>query len=127
MLRVLADNIRSSEGLLREFVERASREVPRCTIVLFGSRALSAHRPYSDFDIAVIVESIDDPLELVVRLRRLRPGGLPLDLTVLNIDDLEDPIVARMLRGCKVLHDGLGLAGRLEGLGCTPHVAASQG
>ena len=79
------------------------------TLVLFGSRAEGAHRESSDFDLAVILPLVADPLELTCELCQLRPRGLPVDLLVLEVSELEDPIVKKMLAKRVVIHDGLKL------------------
>ncbi len=91
-------------------MKRLSQEVPKSTILLFGSRARGDSLPYSDYDIAVILEHVDDKVKVVERLRRLKPKGLSLDLIVVSIDELNDPIIKEMLRDSKVLYDGLGLS-----------------
>ena len=101
-----------------EYIERLRGAYPRSTIVLFGSRARGDHLPYSDYDVALILPGSVDKLGEAVRARSLKPPELPLDLVILEPGDLDDPIIARMLEGCMVLHDGLGLAHRLEQLGC---------
>ena len=102
----------------RVYVERLREAYPRSTILLFGSRARGDHLPYSDYDVALILPSVADRLAEAVKARSLKPPELPLDLVILEPADLEDPLIAKMLRGCIVLHDGLGLLQRLERLGC---------
>ena len=113
MLRWLARALREADRALRLFAERVAERYPRSTIVLFGSRARGDHLPHSDYDVAVILEAVGDRVGAVEELRRLRPRGLPLDLVVLEVGDLGDPIVEKMLEGCRVLYDGLGLAEKL--------------
>jgi hypothetical protein len=86
--------------------------------VLFGSRARGDYMPYSDYDIAVVFRKVTDERELMLRIRSLKPSGLPLDLLVLSVDDLSDPVIREMLKGCVILYDGLNLRDLLTGLGC---------
>ena len=79
------------------------------TILLFGSRARGDFVPYSDYDIAVILRSVNDKLKVIERLRRLKPEGIDLDLIVLSVDDLRDPLIRSMLSDRKILHNGLSL------------------
>jgi hypothetical protein len=74
--------------------------------------------PYSDYDVAVVFRKVTDERELMLRIRSLKPGGLPLDLLVLGVDDLSDPVIREMLKGCVILYDGLDLRDLLTGLGC---------
>ena len=120
MLRALAESVRRREELLAQFVESLAKTEPRSTVVLFGSRAVGRHAPHSDFDIAVILEQVGDAASIAEALRRLRPRGLPLDLVVLGIEDLADPIIRSMLKGCVVLYNGLALGRELAKLGCRP-------
>jgi len=101
----------SSSGLrrlLRREADRLRRQPPRSTILLFGSRARREARAASDYDVAIILPN-PDPLEEVIRARRARPRGLRVDVVVLGIRQLGDPVYAQMLDGAVVLHDGLNL------------------
>jgi hypothetical protein len=86
--------------------------------VLFGSRARGDYMPYSDYDVAVVFRKVTDERELMLRIRSLKPSGLPLDLLVLSVDDLSDPVIREMLKGCVILYNGLDLRDSLLGLGC---------
>lgn len=97
------------EQLLIEYIERIKRNYPRSTIILFGSRAKGGQLPYSDYDIAVVLENIDDKLEMTIKLRRLKPHGLDLDLIVLDKRELEDPMIKAMLEEKRILYDGLSI------------------
>ncbi len=94
------------DNYVRALVELFSGGV---TLVLFGSRAEGTHKESSDFDLAVILPLVTDPLELTCKLYQLRPRGLPVDLLVLNVSELEDPIVKKMLAKSTVIYDGLKL------------------
>ena len=112
-MRRLAKKRVETEKLLSEYVKRISRELPKSTIVLFGSRARGNHLPYSDYDIAVVLEHVDDKIGVIEKLRRLKPRGISVDLVVFSLEELEDPIVREMLREGKVLYDGLGVSERI--------------
>jgi len=99
----------NEEQLLIEYIERIKRNYPRSTIILFGSRAKGRQLPYSDYDIAVVLENIDDKLEMTIKLRRLKPHGLDLDLIVLDKRELEDPMIKAMLGEKRILYDGLSI------------------
>jgi len=99
----------NEEQLLIEYIERIKRNYPRSTIILFGSRAKGGQLPYSDYDIAVVLENIDDKLEMTIKLRRLKPHGLDLDLIVLDKRELEDPMIKAMLEEKRILYDGLSI------------------
>ncbi|KUO90127.1 MAG: hypothetical protein AT713_00210 [Caldivirga sp. JCHS_4] len=118
LLRILGESISKGDELLRGFASRVSSEYPSSTIVLFGSRARGDYMPYSDYDVAVVFRKVTDERELMLRIRGLKPGGLSLDLLVLSVDDLSDPVIREMLKGCVILYDGLDLRDSLLGLGC---------
>jgi len=118
LLKILSESISKGGELLRGFVSRVSSEYPGSTIVLFGSRARGDYMPYSDYDVAVVFRKVTDERELMLRIRGLKPGGLSLDLLVLSVDDLSDPVIREMLKGCVILYDGLDLRDSLLGLGC---------
>ena len=118
LLRILGESISKGDELLRGFASRVSSEYPSSTIVLFGSRARGDYMPYSDYDVAVVFRKVPDERELMLRIRGLKPGGLSLDLLVLSVDDLSDPVIREMLKGCVILYDGLDLRNSLLGLGC---------
>jgi len=109
LLRSSAERLRRGDELLREYVRRLSQRHPESTVLLFGSRARGSHLPQSDYDVAVVLREAGDRLAAIEELRRLKPRGLPLDLVVLETSDLSDPLVSKMLEGCRVLYDGLGL------------------
>ncbi len=102
-------SMRPSDEDLMLFVERVRERYPHSTILLFGSRARGDNLPYSDYDVAVILERVEDRLREAEELAKLKPSRLPLDLVVLEPGDLQDPLIAKMLTPCKVLYDGLGL------------------
>ena len=108
LLRGEADRLRRQPLLFREFVEGLKRQRPRSTILLFGSRARGEARAASDYDVAIILPN-PDPLEDAVWARRVRPKGLRVDIVVLDVRQLEDPVYAQMLDGAVVLHDGLNI------------------
>jgi hypothetical protein len=114
----LGESISKGDELLRGFASRVSSEYPSSTIVLFGSRARGNYMPYSDYDAAVVFRKVPDERELMLRIRGLKPDGLSLDLLVLSVDDLSDPVIREMLKGCVILYDGLDLRDSLLGLGC---------
>ncbi|MFB6491055.1 MAG: nucleotidyltransferase domain-containing protein [Thermoproteus sp. AZ2] len=79
------------------------------SIFLFGSRALGRHSASSDFDIVVVASEVGDYFETAAELRRLC-RGVPVDIVLFPAAEfIVDGVVAQMLRGCKTLHDGLGL------------------
>ncbi|ABL87270.1 conserved hypothetical protein [Pyrobaculum islandicum DSM 4184] len=83
---------------VRAIVKRYGGEV---SVFLFSSRAAGMHGAVSDFDILVVIPSYGDYFDTAAELRRLC-RGVPVDIVV-------DGVLAQMLRGCKTLHDGLGL------------------
>lgn len=109
LLKSRARRLSEGQRLLRRYVEVIAENYPRSTVVLFGSRARGDELPYSDYDLAVILERVDDKLSLVEELRRLKPRGLPLDLIVVQADELSDPLIKGMLSEYKILYDGLKL------------------
>jgi len=125
-LRTLARYVKDGDNLLREYVNRLVREIPESTIVLFGSRARGDYLPNSDYDVAVILRHITDARNELLKLRSLKPEGLFLDLIILSIDEIDDPIIKEMLEGCKLLYDGLGMLEGCkllyDGLGIGDHI-----
>ena len=99
------------DKLLRRFVEELASRYGEVAVVLFGSRARGSVLPYSDYDVAVILRSAGNRIELVEEVYKLKPE-LPADIVVLGLGELNDTIVERMLSGCIVLHDLLGVSGR---------------
>ncbi len=114
LLRYLAENLRRSNELLKQFVERIIYKHPKSTVLLIGSRARDDHLPHSDYDVLIIIREVNDKIKLVEELRKLKPLGLNLDLMVITLDELEDPITKQMISKCKVLYDGLGIKPILE-------------
>ena len=108
------------DELLRRFVEELTSRYGEVAVVLFGSRARGSALPYSDYDVAVVLKSAGSRVELAEEVYKLKPPELPADVVVLELDDLGDPIVERMLSGCVVLHDSLGVSSRLP---CTARLS----
>ncbi|RLF21536.1 MAG: hypothetical protein DRN15_11000 [Thermoprotei archaeon] len=52
---------------------------------------------------------VEDKIRKVEELRKMKPRGIDLDLTVLSLDELNDPLVKEMIRGALILHDGLNI------------------
>ncbi len=109
LLRKRAERLRESKSLLEEYVRRIAGMSPNVTVVLYGSRALKSHNPYSDYDLMIIARTVEDPLMDIERYRRLKPRGLSLDLTVIGLEDVDSPLVSKMLEGSIILYDGLSL------------------
>ncbi|OYT27558.1 MAG: DNA polymerase subunit beta [Thermofilum sp. ex4484_82] len=107
LLKSRARKIREGDKLLREYVEKISRKYPKSTIILFGSRARGDYLPYSDYDLVVVLQEVDDKISTIEEFRRLKPRGLPLDLLVIRVDELSDPLILKMFRKCKILYNGL--------------------
>ena len=77
-------------------------------MLLFGSRARGDAWPSSDWDIAVVLEGVDDPLGEAAKLYGLK-RGFPADIIVIPLDEAARYLAAL---GCvEVLYDGLGVAG----------------
>jgi len=107
LLKSRARKIREGDKLLREYVEKISRKYPKSTIILFGSRARGDYLPYSDYDLVVVLQEVDDKISTIEEFRRLKPRGLPLDLLVIRVDELSDPLILKMFRKFKILYNGL--------------------
>lgn len=112
LLNYQAKKIKESEKKLEIFISKIIQEHPKSTIILFGSRARDDSKPYSDYDIAVFLDKLEDSLETCEKLRKLRPKGLSVDIIVLNQKDLEEPVTKAMLKNKKILYDKLKLFGK---------------
>ena len=108
-LRWRAELLKRQNELLDEFVKNVAERLGKCAVLLFGSRARGNHLPYSDFDIAIVVEEAVDKLSLIEELRALKPRGLPLDLIIFEREDLKSPVVKKMLEGAIIVYDSLQL------------------
>ena len=118
LARKLAEMRVKLDSLLKAYLDRLRSTYSLSTIVLFGSRARGSSLPYSDYDIAIILAEPIDVIEEAVKARKLKPPALPVAVLILSPESLEDPLVARMLEGCIVLHDGLDLKPKLQRLNC---------
>jgi len=80
----------------------------KVTIILFGGRARGTSSDSGDFDIIVVLENVKDPIEEAIKIRRMLPKKrFPLDIVVIEKEDLMKPIVKKMLEHHKILYDGL--------------------
>lgn len=87
----------------------------KVTVILFGGRARGTSSDLGDFDVMVVLESVSDPVEEAVKIRRKLTGRrFPLDIVVVERRDLETPLTRKMLEHHKILYDGLKLEGTLK-------------
>jgi predicted nucleotidyltransferase len=68
---------------LNEYVNLVREHFPVQKVILFGSYAKGTAREYSDIDVAVIVDKIDDILESEYKLYELRR----------DIDEMIEPLI----------------------------------
>lgn len=118
----MARKIRESRELLKIYVERIKSLRKDSMIILFGSRARGGELPYSDYDVAIVLRHVDDRLTAIEEFRRVKPPGLDLDLMVLSVDELDDPLIKSMLKDSIILYDGLGNARHMIGCGRSPRL-----
>lgn len=90
----------------------------KVTIILFGGRARGTSSDSGDFDIMVVLDEVQDPLEEAIKIRRkLKVKDYPLDLVVVDKSDIEKPIIRKMLESHKILYDGLKIGEKIARLG----------
>lgn len=99
--------------LLKDYIVALKRRYPNSTIVLFGSRAKRNNLPYSDYDIAIIFRRVVNKISIVIEAYKGKPSELALDIVVLEEDEIEDPLIRKMLEKCIILYDGLGIRRKL--------------
>ena len=69
-------------------IRKVKEQFPLATFYVFGSRARGDARPDSDLDVYVVVpELLEDPFELLYRLRRSLHAEIDLPLDVLLCDE----------------------------------------
>ncbi len=105
MMRRFISLVSRYDNLFKQFIEEVVRKYPDSTIILFDSRSSGKNRPSSDFDVAVIMEGVDE-FEMATRISKLRPRGLPIDLVVLKPESLRR--FKWLLKGA-IVYDGLKL------------------
>ena len=111
----LRKRINSMNHVFQRYVEDLKKLYPRSTIILYGSRARGDHLPYSDYDLLVVLEKVNDKLSETIRARSIKPMELPLDLIVISIDELDDPLLLGALRkGYRILYDELRVSGKIK-------------
>ena len=126
VLQSLRKRVSELDRYLDTYVQELRKRYPDTSILLVGSRAQRRALPYSDYDLVVVARSIDESrrIHAVIEMFRLKPHDLPLDLILVSIDELGDPLIAKMLsEGCVALHDGLGITHRLP---CKQHSSTSS-
>ncbi len=106
--------------LFREYISRLVRLLGgRASIIVFGGRSLAgidSPEP-RDYDILVVVPDDADVQRVEDEAYSVRPRGLPVDIVVVRVSDLSDPVVRQMLENSIIVHDPLGVGGLLETLG----------
>ncbi len=110
LLKVRRQLLSKQDELLQEFVAKIAERFPNSAVILFGSRARGQERPDSDYDVLVVMDLEDrDRLKKILEIRSLKPRGISVDVLVLSPDEITDPLYWEMLKGGRVLHNGLGL------------------
>ena len=95
------------QELFQKFVERIIKEYKgKVSILLFGSRARGDNRMSSDFDVLIILER-GDLMNHYLRILKLKPLELPVDLVIIYPSDLKKPIIRKMIQESKIIYDGL--------------------
>ena len=90
----------------------------KVSLILFGSRATKYYSDFSDFDIMVVLEKVKDALGEAIKIRRnlrnFKERRYPLDLVIVEIQDLSSPLVKQMLKNHLLLYDGLNVKRYLD-------------
>ena len=74
-------------------VQKIAKALQPERILLFGSRARNTHYPASDYDLLLICDSGENPLELASRaLLAARPRRFALDVSVLTPSEFEESL-----------------------------------
>ncbi len=101
--------------LVKRFLQRALEHRPRL-VILFGSSVERRWSPWSDLDVIVVFDRVDNKLETIVKLK----GDVPyVELRVYTVEELIDRIrlcdigVLDALDRGRVLHDD-GLFGQIK-------------
>ncbi|MCG3128518.1 MAG: hypothetical protein CHACPFDD_03407 [Phycisphaerae bacterium] len=100
--------------VIGQIVDRLSKRLPDCCIVLFGSRAYGTPTSQSDVDLLVVAPSQRDPYVLCGELHReLSPRDFSVDLLVMTPETFRqrrsrfDPFFAELTSKGRVLHGHL--------------------
>jgi len=95
---------REFDDFIRVLINRFGEDV---SIVLFGSRGRNDNRESSDFDMIVVVKNNIDRLDFAEKLYAFKPKGIPIDIPVIHIKELNESTIKKMISGGIVIHDGL--------------------
>ncbi len=116
--RTLAERPR----LFKVFVERLTEALgEKASIIVFGGRVRTGLETVEprDYDVLIVVGEGLEPKTVDELVDRLRPRGLPLDIIVARVTDIEcNPVVRRMLEESVALHDPLRVVERIRGSKC---------
>ena len=113
-LRKLRERNRGLEQLLYEYVNALAKLYPNSTILIFGSRARGEYLPYSDYDVMIIVKDLNNKVEETINAYKVKPHKLPVDLVLIDMSELEDPVIQKMLKqGYKIVYDKLKISHKL--------------
>jgi len=94
------------EKLFWKFIDRLIAEFEgEVSIVLFGSRGRGNNRESSDYDLLVVLRERVN--ENYLRVLRLKPLTVPMDIIIVGLSELSNPVLRKMLEQSKVLYDGL--------------------
>ncbi len=94
------------EKLFQEFIGRLIAEFRgEISIILFGSRGRGDNRESSDYDLLIVLREKGN--EQYLRILKLKPLSVPMDIIIVSPNELENPVLSRMLKNSRLLYDGL--------------------
>ncbi len=109
-LRVRKRMLEERPRLFREFVKRIIGELgSNVSLILFGGHAragLDSVEP-RDYDLLIVVKEAHEIERVEKIIYKLKPRGLPVDIIVVSLRDLDKTIIRQMLRHHIVLYDPL--------------------
>ena len=94
------------QNMFEKFVEKLKKEYAnKISIILFGSRGRGDNMESSDFDVLIILENKTNRDYQIIY--QLKPAELPVDAVIITPDELQNPVIKKMIMGSKVIYDGL--------------------
>jgi len=111
LLKHRATVIESRTKKFDDFIAKLSEALgDKVTIILIGSRARGTAKPYSDFDLLIVYKGLKED-DIYATVRTCKSMDLPVDIILMRVDDFNsnNKVLKEMLKGMRILHDGLKL------------------
>jgi len=99
----MMERVMEMDKEFKVFIDNLCRSGLGKEVYLVGSRARGDNKPYSDYDIVVVIDNNQDHIDVAEKIQLLKKSKLPIDVIVIKENDVEDSIYNEMMKYRKSL------------------------